>query len=226
MSSSKPVTKMRPNKPGASFVVLSLVVHLTAASLLLSATLSRHQRAPVPSELRVRLAAAVVHQPNEASPAEMLPRASEPDRLQAPKPAESKHAAKVKSSAKSELQKARPKPHPIRHKAARVSTPMSVDGQRFGYPYYLNVVKSKLAEAWLYPSDAIAGKKSLRARVAFYIHRNGGIGRVRIERCSQSPVFDRSVLRAVEAAAPFPPLPDGYKEETLGALFVTFEYHK
>jgi len=103
---------------------------------------------------------------------------------------------------------------------------MRLDGQHFEYPYYLNVLKSKLAEAWLYPSDAIAGKKALRAKVAFLIHRNGGIDQMRVEHSSKSPVFDRSVLRAVEAAAPFPPLPDGYKEETLGALFVTFEYHK
>jgi len=225
MSPLRPFTEMCPKRLRFSFFALSVVVHLTVASLLLSATLSRRHCAPVPSELRVRLAPAGVHQQDE-EPAEMLPKSSEPERTQAAKETESKHTPILKSSAESGLQNARPTPHPITHKAARVSTPMRLDGQHFEYPYYLNVLKSKLAEAWLYPSDAIAGKKALRAKVAFLIHRNGGIDQMRVEHSSKSPVFDRSVLRAVEAAAPFPPLPDGYKEETLGALFVTFEYHK
>ncbi len=225
MSSLRPFAKMGPKRLRFSFFALSLVVHLTVASLLLSATLSRHHCAPVPSELRVCLAPAVVHQ-QDVTPAEMPPKSPEPDGTQAAKETESKHATELKSSDKSELLNARPTPQPTNHKAARISTPMRLDGQRFEFPYYLNVLKSKLAEAWLYPSDAIAGKKALRAKVAFLIHRNGGIDQMRVEHSSKSPVFDRSVLRAVEAAAPFPPLPDGYKEETLGALFVTFEYHK
>ncbi len=140
-----------------------------------------------------------------------------------PKPL-SKPATEAKTKPKSTKPASRERPKKPR--VAEVSTPTLPDAPGFEYPYYLNMLRGKLSDAWLYPAEAASGKEVLRAKVAFRINRNGRADHVRLQETSKSQVFDRSALRAVEAAAPFPPLPDGYKKETLGTLFVTFEYHK
>ena len=132
----------------------------------------------------------------------------------------------VEAKSKAQMRKRHSIKRPQKPKVAEVSTPMLPDVPAFEYPYYLSMLRGKLSDAWLYPAEAASGKKVLRAKVAFCINRDGRADHVRLDNSSKSEVFDRSALRAIEAAAPFPPLPDGYKRETLGTLFVTFEYHK
>ena len=192
------------------FIVLSIVVHLVIASLLLSATFNRPSSAPMPAGLEVRLEAPKAQQDEDAA------------RRKVVESEKSKPATEAKTKPK--LRKRRSSKRPQKPRVAEISTPTLPDAPGFEYPYYLNMLRSKLSDAWLYP--AASGKKVLRAKVAFRINRNGRADRVRLQESSKSQVFDRSALRAVEAAAPFPPLPDGYKKETLGTLFVAFEYHK
>ncbi len=198
------------------FIVLSVVVHMVIASLLLSATFNRPSPGPMPASLKVRLEAPEAERDEDAAKRELVE-----SEKSMPKPL-SKPAAEAKTKPKSTKPGSRERPQEPR--VAEVSTPTLPDAPSFEYPYYLNMLRGKLSDAWLYP--AASGKKVLRAKVAFRINRNGRADRVRLQESSKSQVFDRSVLRAVEAAAPFPPLPDGYKGETLGTLFVTFEYHK
>jgi len=198
------------------FIVLSVVVHLVIASLLLSATFNKASSASMPASLKVRLESPEVQKDEDAARREVAkPEKAKPKQV-------SKSAAEAKTRPK--LRERRSGKRPPKSRVAEVSTPTLPDAPGFEYPYYLNMLRGKLSNAWLYP--AASGKKVLRAKVAFCINRNGRADHVRLQESSKNEVFDRSALRAVEAAAPFPPLPDGIKKETLGTLFVTFEYHK
>ena len=47
-------------------------------------------------------------------------------------------------------------------------------------------------------------------QVRCVIDRSGRLAEAGLESASASPAFDRAALRAVYAAAPFPPLPEGF----------------
>jgi len=96
----------------------------------------------------------------------------------------------------------------------------------FRYPYYLSMLERSLFEAWLYPCGVGKRGRSLRATVAFEICRDGSVRGLRLDKGSGNEMYDRAALRAVEAAAPFPPLPQGYGGDRLGTVFVCFEYRK
>jgi len=208
-------TDRDPGRRLPSYVVVSIVVHLVIASFLLSATLNRPSSSQAPKSLRVQLEERPI-KPTEQDP---IPRPEKSMERLAPKSSTKDRSKPKRQNRQAESPRKAPK-------SAKVSTPTLPDVPGFEYPYYLNMLRAKLSAAWLYPTEAGLGKKVLRARAAFRITRDGGVDHVRLDKSSMSEVFDRSVLRAIEAAAPFPPLPDGYKKEILGTLFVTFEYHK
>ncbi len=165
--------------------------------------------------MRVRLEA----RPVKPIEQDLMPRPEKSMETLAPKPAKKAKSKPKRRSRQAESPRKAPE-------SAKVSTPTLPDVPGFEYPYYLNMLRAKLSAAWLYPTEAGLGKKILRAKAAFHMTRDGGVDHVRLDKSSMNEVFDRSVLRALEAAAPFPPLPDGYKKEILGTLFVTFEYHR
>jgi periplasmic protein TonB len=58
----------------------------------------------------------------------------------------------------------------------------------------------------------------------FSINRNGQmIGRPEAFKSSGNPLYDRAALRAVEEAAPFPPLPEDFKAPFLRP-FINFNF--
>jgi len=225
-------------KKRSPYVALAVVVHLVFASLLLSATFKGPSAAPPPASLKVRLESSAKLGPVQER---VSPQQETPEPL-GPQPDEA--AAELKTvepdaslpgegsnsigeaESKPGPQLGPPREGPSEPRLAEVSTPMLPDAPGFEYPYYLNMLRSRLSDAWVYPADAASGKEVLQATMAFRIRRDGSADQARLAESSESDIFDRSVLRAVESAAPFPPLPDGFKKETLGVLFVTFEYHK
>ncbi|MBN2209361.1 MAG: TonB family protein [Candidatus Coatesbacteria bacterium] len=225
-------------KKRSPYVALSVVVHLVFASLLLSATFKGPSPASLPASLRVRLEVGPVLGPFEQEigpPQETLealgPQEGEAAAEWGALEADESVPGEVSNSVGEAESKSRPQLGPPREGSGEpnlgeVSAPMLRDAPVFEYPYYLNLLRGRLSDAWLYPADAASGKGVLQATMAFRICRDGRVDQVRLEESSKCEIFDRSVLRAVEAAAPFPPLPDGFKKETLGVLFVTFEYRK
>ena len=76
----------------------------------------------------------------------------------------------------------------------------------FPFSYYLNRVLALIERNWFRP-PASAGTV---CQVRCVIERSGRLAETGLESASASPAFDRAALRAVYAAAPFPPLPDGF----------------
>ncbi len=81
----------------------------------------------------------------------------------------------------------------------------------FPYDYYLQRVLALIESNWFRPPAPEATRCRVRAR----IDRSGRLLEAGISLESGMPAFDRAALRAVFAAAPFPPLPQGFGGTTL-----------
>jgi len=99
--------------------------------------------------------------------------------------------------------------------------PGSGPGSGFPYAYYIETLKNKISTSWYSAlvSPGLRGKYT--ASVYFKILRNGQVKDLQLETKSGNDSLDLSALRAVENAAPFPPLPNDYIG---GFLLVHFEF--
>jgi periplasmic protein TonB len=85
-------------------------------------------------------------------------------------------------------------------------------GSPFGdrYGYYVDLLRDKVAQRWR-ANDVDPRIRTLPpAIVTFTIRRDGSISSVRVAQTSGNFALDVSAQRAIQDAAPFPPLPAGY----------------
>ena len=78
---------------------------------------------------------------------------------------------------------------------------------------YFAVIRDGVQENWAYPEEF--NGKDMSVIVSIKIARDGRLMKAWIEKSSGNRRFDSSLMNAVEKAAPFPPLPDGFEEEYL-----------
>jgi periplasmic protein TonB len=81
--------------------------------------------------------------------------------------------------------------------------------QDLDFLLYYRTVQEKIKKAWSFTG----GSNDLTATVDFSIANDGTLTSVKIATSSNDPTFDESVLRAIRAAAPFPPPPAKYRSE-------------
>lgn len=96
-------------------------------------------------------------------------------------------------------------------------TGMVVDAAQFPFGYFLSAIERKVSDNW-YSAVAKSGN-GLTCVVYFRLMRDGSVQDVRVEKGSGNDFFDRSAVRAVKSASPFPPLPRGFQEDFLGIHF-------
>jgi protein TonB len=102
-------------------------------------------------------------------------------------------------------------------------TEVAVDAPKFPFSYYLSAIERRVSENWLSAAGGRDGGVS--CVVYFRLSRNGRVSELRIETPSGDSYFDRSALRAIRSAEPFPPLPRAFGESWLGIHF-TFKQKK
>jgi len=112
-------------------------------------------------------------------------------------------------------------PAPEPETAASEEATTKAEAQDFPFAWYLRQVQTRVRDAWDTPGEQLLRGGARPVVVAFVIHRDGRVSDVRVEDGSGSPGLDTSALRAVEAARPFPPLPEPYEEDEL-ALTIRF----
>lgn len=83
---------------------------------------------------------------------------------------------------------------------------------------YLFDVQDKISSHWNLDRDRSEG--SDRVVVGFTIDDQGQVSKVHLDKSSENATTDEAALQAVQAAAPFPPLPDGVAQ----GLDVQFEF--
>ncbi len=77
------------------------------------------------------------------------------------------------------------------------------------YLLYYNQMINRIKQVWAWAGAS----HTLEATVRFNITENGEVVNVRISKPSGDPSYDASVERAVRAANPLPPPPEGYRKE-------------
>lgn len=92
-----------------------------------------------------------------------------------------------------------------------VSGPV-VDMPSFKYDYYLGLIKNKVDNRW---SQPVVHKKTRKALIEFTINRKGDVSNAKVADSSGDSYFDQTALRAVTLSSPFPPLPRGFKGDSL-----------
>lgn len=83
------------------------------------------------------------------------------------------------------------------------NAPGAGSGPAGGGDYY-SLVEGRIRQQWVFP-EAI--DRDLEAIISIKIAKDGNVTIDRIEKSSGSPLFDRSVMRAIANASPLPPPP-------------------
>ena len=92
----------------------------------------------------------------------------------------------------------------------------SLDNPDFTYGYYLDRLLTLIDDRWERPSMG----SGVKAVIFFRIGRDGSMSDLQVEQSSGYNSFDLAALRAVQNAAPFPPLPRAYKHADLGVHLI------
>ena len=143
-------------------------------------------------------------------------------KVEVKKPEVTKPKPKPKEKPKEAEKKPEDKPMDVSmHEGSQ--TEVVVDAPRFPYSYYLSAIERKVSENWLSTQGGRDG--GISCIVYFRLSRNGRVGELRVETPSGNSHFDRSALRAIRSADPFPPLPRAFGELWLGIHF-TFTQKK
>ena len=219
-------------------LALSLGAHV-AVLLLVSVPLVPRVR-PIYAEPIYQVALVEWPEPNYAPPvpARTPPRAQqkkpapsdkpkEPDAVKIPEKKKPDKPVQKESPVPAEPRKPEPNPAlpdqppvqqtpPVDAPEAPVSLGM-VDQSDFKHDYYLQIVMSRLAQAWVRPPG---GQGVTRATIHFIIRRDGTILQPFLQEPSGWSLYDRSVERAVQEVRQLPPLPQAYAGDQLGITAV------
>jgi len=95
----------------------------------------------------------------------------------------------------------------------------------FPFTYYLELLRDRISSNWLKSQLSSGTSDELFTTVYFKIYKDGKISVVEIEERCGIHALDMAAVRAVQSAAPFPPLPFEYEEEYL-AIHLRFEHKK
>jgi protein TonB len=200
-------------------LLAAFTLHLAVAATLVVAP-SKRQRALYLPAVQVRLAAlpAVAAAPRAATsapaavPAKPANKAAEPPPRH-PLPARTAPRSVPAETGPSRVGPAGAAPGSAATSSGGVALGVASEGgeESFPFTYYLNRVLALIESNWFRPP----APPDARCRVRCVIDRSGRLLEAGLEQESASSAFDRAALRAVYAAAPLPPLPQGFGGTTL-----------
>ncbi len=95
----------------------------------------------------------------------------------------------------------------------------------FPFTYYLQIIIDRVSSNWFTATNNLDYSGEYQSVVYFKILRNGQVADLKIEQPSELPALDLTARRAVELAAPFPPLPRDYENDYL-VVHLIFERSK
>lgn len=107
---------------------------------------------------------------------------------------------------------------------SRGSAPVSLNTRDPVYVSYFVRIKHLIESQWEYPELALRYGLQGRLSLEFTIGANGQLEQLRLVRSSGSQLLDEEALRAIKAAAPFPPIPRWIKSNPL-SISAAMEYH-
>ena len=108
-------------------------------------------------------------------------------------------------------------------KAIRSSESGFFDTEGFPLGEYTNIIVERIKGKWFIPSNLRNSRGN--TTVIFYIDRDGSFMNARIVTSSGSNSLDLAALNAVIESNPFPPLPEDFPGDHVGAKFI-FSYNE
>jgi TonB family protein len=84
---------------------------------------------------------------------------------------------------------------------------ISLDTEDERYSSYAGLIKSRLMQHWRYPLEARENLMEGRLQMIFRLDRQGQLLSAGIVTASGFDILDQEALRAIRAAAPYPPFP-------------------
>jgi TonB family protein len=94
--------------------------------------------------------------------------------------------------------------------SAQGSGALTLNVSDFPFAWYLAAIHRKVTERW--EGRALQGRQPV---VTFEIARDGHVSNVAVKDSSGNPYYDRTAMRAIAEAAPFPRLPDEFPGSVL-----------
>jgi protein TonB len=101
--------------------------------------------------------------------------------------------------------------------------PISLHTSDPQYVTYVTRVRQSIESEWQYPETALRYGLQGKLALEFTILGDGQLAALRLVRSSGSTLLDEEGLRAIKAAAPFPPIPPWIKPNPL-PISATMEY--
>ncbi len=98
----------------------------------------------------------------------------------------------------------------------------SSDGKEFPFAWYLDLVQNKITMNWKEPAKPLIKDGNLFAIVSFVIRKDGSVKEVTLTERSTFDVLNQSVMDAVQASIPLPPLPQNFQDDEL-TIKIKFE---
>lgn len=195
-------------------LLASAALHVMVALVPTIAGLRGTSRTPMPPVYQVSLVSGATVAPQARRPE---PRPEESVEEEAPPEPEAKEkvpdpeSEPRRESGRPGPETPNPGPHAGRETGPNL--PLTLEGRPFRFPWYLEQLVTKIERNWRPTSN------TLRSTVYFRIARNGRVSDVKVAEESGNFLFDQAAHRAVEASAPFPPLPEEYDGDYLGVYF-------
>ncbi len=157
------------------------------------------------------------------TPSTVAEKPSEKDEVVIPPKLSTKKKPKIEKAKKEEVSKSTPRESPPQPIASQPETSASLtpDTAKFPYLYYLRRIRESISRNWGWASSGESDDigNTLKTVVYFKIQKDGTITQPVFKEKSGYAVFDTLALRAVSNSAPFPPLPSGYEDDSLGVYF-------
>ncbi|HET9886688.1 MAG TPA: TonB family protein, partial [bacterium] len=91
----------------------------------------------------------------------------------------------------------------------------TVEATDFPYAWYLNLLRTKISDAWDPPGSRLLAGRPNQVIIKFFLARDGTASELEVDVVSGAPGLESSARRAVQKAQPFPPLPEGYPEDSV-----------
>jgi TonB family protein len=96
----------------------------------------------------------------------------------------------------------------------------TIDNASFNYPYWFQQAFNKIASNW---HRTVLIDAPVVCVVSFQVIKSGRVYNVKVEKSSGIPAVDETCVQAIQSSAPFPPLPDEFRDEIIG-ITIPFKY--
>ncbi len=80
---------------------------------------------------------------------------------------------------------------------------------------YYSLLWQKIQDAWLIPSNMADASYGYETVVSITIHKDGTVTGISVEKSSGNIYFDQTAIRAIKKAAPLPPFPPSWLQQSI-----------